>query len=133
VISLAYKVDKTANTYDWMIATADSKVKSKIWVIIRVTRIIPEALAVWFPRRVINRCPATILAIKRTARVNGRITFLMDSIKTMNGIRAAGVLWGTKWANMCFVWFTQPNNINDIHRGRLRVRVRAICLEAVNT
>lgn len=67
---------------------------------IKVARIIPDAAAVWFPRRVINRWPATMLAIRRTARVNGRITLLMDSISTIKGINAGGVLWGTRWANM---------------------------------
>lgn len=81
-------------------ATADSRVRRTIWVMIRVAKISPEALAVWFPSRVIRRCPATTLAIRRTANVSGRITLLMDSINTMNGIRAGGVLWGTRWANI---------------------------------
>ena len=32
---------------------------------------------------------------------------------------------------MCFVWFNQPNIINANHKGRLKVKVRAMCLEAV--
>lgn len=77
-------------------ATADSRVRRIICVMMRVARIIPEALAVWLPRRVIKRCPATMLAIRRTARVKGRITLLIDSIRTMKGIKAGGVLWGTR-------------------------------------
>jgi len=50
-----------------------------------------------------SKWPATILAISRTARVRGRITFLIVSISTMNGIKRVGVLWGTKWANINFV------------------------------
>ena len=114
-------------------ATADSNIRSRICVISRVKRIIPDDLAVWFPKRVISRWPATIFAISRTARVNGRITFLIDSIKTMKGIKAAGVLWGTRCANICFVWLIQPNIMNEIHRGSLRVRVKAMWLDAVNT
>jgi len=67
-----------------------------------------EATAVWFPSKVINKCPATIFAINRTDKVIGRITFLIDSINTINGIKADGVLWGTKWANMWLVWVTHP-------------------------
>jgi len=52
--------------------------------------------AVWLPSSVINKCPATILAISRTDRVRGRITFLMDSIITINGIKIIGVPVGTK-------------------------------------
>jgi len=76
-------------------ATADSRVNNNICTIIRDTRITPDAVAVWFPKRVIKRWPATIFAISRTAKVNGRITFLTDSIRTMNGINGPGVLCGT--------------------------------------
>ena len=46
------------------------------------------------PKRVSNRWPAIILAARRTAKVPGRITFLIVSISTMNGIRAPGVPCG---------------------------------------
>lgn len=59
-----------------------------------------EATAVWFPNKVINKCPATIFAINRTESVIGRITLLIDSINTIKGIKAEGVLWGTRWANI---------------------------------
>ena len=91
----------------------------------------PEATAVWFPNSVINKCPATIFAMRRTERVIGRITFLIDSMSTINGIRAVGVLWGTKWANMWLVLFTHPKIINLNHRGNAKVSVRVMCLEAV--
>jgi len=119
------------NTYDWIKATADSKVKRIIWVKIKEIKIKLEEEAVWFPRSVISKCPATILAIKRTAKVRGRIIFLTDSIKTIKGIRRVGVLWGTKWANICFILFNQPNNIKAVHKGSLRVKVKARCLEDV--
>lgn len=48
------------------------------------------------PKRVSNRWPAIILAANRTAKVPGRITFLMVSINTIKGIRAPGVPCGTR-------------------------------------
>jgi len=114
-----------------MKATADSSVKRRIWVKIKETKIKLEEEAVWFPRRVINKCPATILAIRRTASVKGRIIFLIDSIRTIKGMRRVGVLWGTRWANICFMLLIQPNIINASHRGRLNVIVKVKCLEDV--
>lgn len=90
-----------------------------------------DATAVWFPKRVISRCPATIFAINRTASVRGRITLLIDSINTIKGINAAGVLCGTRWANICLVEFNHPNNINANQIGILNVKVSAICLDDV--
>lgn len=49
-----------------------------------------------FPIKVINKCPAIMLAESRTANVPGRIIFLMVSIHTINGINTGGVPWGTK-------------------------------------
>lgn len=60
-----------------------------------------------------------MFAVRRTAKVRGRIIFLVVSIKTMNGIRRGGVPWGTKWLNIFCVCCDQPNNMNAIHRGRL--------------
>jgi hypothetical protein len=37
--------------------------------------------------KVINRCPATILAASRTESVKGRIILLVNSIKTIKGIK----------------------------------------------
>lgn len=53
-----------------------------------------------FPKSVIRRWPAIILADRRIARVPGRIRFLIVSIKTINGIRTGGVPCGTRWASM---------------------------------
>jgi hypothetical protein len=36
VTSLEYNVLNTANTYDWMIATADSRIRRRIFAIIRI-------------------------------------------------------------------------------------------------
>jgi hypothetical protein len=57
--------------------------------------------------------------------------FLIDSIKTINGINAEGVLWGTRWANIWLVWLIQPNSINVSHRGKAKVKVKEMWLEAV--
>lgn len=112
-------------------ATALSNVKSKICVEIRAARIKFEAKAVWLSKRVIKRCPATILAISRTERVIGRITFLMVSIKTIKGISTEGVLWGTRCENMWLVNLIQPKSIKVNQRGRANVRVNVIWLEEV--
>jgi len=47
-------------------------------------------------RRVIKRCPAIMLAVRRIAKVLGRIRFLIDSINTIKDIKTPGVPWGTK-------------------------------------
>lgn len=112
-------------------ATALSKVSNKICVNNNPIKVRFEAAAVWFPRRVINKCPATMFAINRTDSVIGRITFLTVSIKTINGMRADGVPEGTKWANMYIVLLIQPNIINLNHIGRARVKVKVMCLDAV--
>lgn len=98
----------TANTYDWIIATAVSKVSSKIWVTRSNVKIEDERLGPWLPRRTKSKCPAIILAANRTASVPGRITFLIVSIKTIKGIKAGGVPKGTRWANICLVWLNHP-------------------------
>lgn len=74
--------------------------RRRICVTISLAKMILEAIAVWLPNSVISRCPATILAIKRTDRVIGRIRFLMVSIKTIKGINAPGVPEGTICANI---------------------------------
>ena len=43
-----------------------------------------------------SKCPAIILAANRIARVNGRITDLISSIKTMTGTKTTGVPKGTR-------------------------------------
>lgn len=50
-----------------------------------------------FDSKTKRRCPATIFAINRTARVKGRIILLTVSIKTMNLMRAIGVPIGVRW------------------------------------
>lgn len=86
-----------------------------------------------FPRRVINKCPAIIFAANRTAKVPGRITFLIVSIQTMKGINAGGVPWGTKCANIWIVLLIHPKIIKLIQRGKANVNVIDKCLVLVNT
>lgn len=79
-----------------MIETADSNTSNKICVIIKnvIKNKVREGPK--FPKRVSNKCPAIILAVSRTAKVIGRITFLIVSIHTIKGIKTLGVPWGTK-------------------------------------
>jgi hypothetical protein len=83
-----------------MIATADSRIRRRIWVIISKLIIIIDNEDPVLPRRVNNKCPAIILAANRIAKVPGRIIFLIVSIHTIKGIRTGGVPWGTRWANI---------------------------------
>jgi hypothetical protein len=78
--------------------------------------------AVWFPNNVINKCPAIIFAVSRTAKVAGRIIFLTISINTINGIRGLGVLWGTIWVNIWVEKFIHPYNMKAVHKGRAKVK-----------
>lgn len=83
------------------------------------------------PNNVNNKCPAIIFADNRTARVPGRIIFLIDSIITIKGIKIPGVPWGTKWANMCLELLIQPIIINLNHKGKANLKVRVIWLVLV--
>lgn len=72
-----------------------------------------------------------MFAESRTAKVPGRIIFLIVSIKTIKGIKTGGVPWGTKWANICFVLLIHPKNIKLNHRGNAKDRVKVIWLVLV--
>lgn len=116
-----------------MIATADSKINSKIWEKIKIDKIDKDNEGPVLPRRVKSKWPAIMFAANRTAKVPGRITFLMVSISTINGMRTKGVPWGTKWANICCVWFSHPNTINVIQRGKDKDKVITMWLDLVKT
>ena len=79
-----------------MNATAISKIIRRIWVIIINGIIKVLIFGPIFPNKVISKWPAIILAANRTDNVIGRIIFLINSITTINGIKAGGVPWGTK-------------------------------------
>jgi len=76
-------------------------------------------------------CPAIMLAANRTAKVRGRITNLIVSINTINGIRAVGQPKGTRWANI-LLNFSHPMIINLNHKGKARENVILIWLVRVN-
>ena len=84
-----------------------------------------------FPSNVSSKCPAIIFAVKRIASVPGRISLLIVSMITINGINMVGVPWGTKCSNMWLVFLIHPNNINLIHRGRAKFSVSVRCLVLV--
>lgn len=84
-----------------------------------------------FPKSVINKWPAIILAERRMAKVPGRIIFLIVSMQTIKGINIGGVPWGTMWANIIIVLFIHPYIINASHNGRASLRVIAMCLVLV--
>jgi len=48
------------------------------------------------PRSDSKRCPAIMLAVRRIAKVRGRIIKLMDSMITIKGMRRVGVPWGVR-------------------------------------
>ena len=76
-------------------------------------------------------CPAIMFAANRTARVKGRITNLIVSINTINGIRAVGQPKGTRWANI-LLNFNHPIIINLNHSGKAKENVILIWLVRVN-
>lgn len=76
---------------------------------------------VLFPNKDMSRCPAIILAVRRTANEPGRIIFLVVSISTMNGINITGVPVGRRCENILFVLLIHPYSIRDIHIGRVKV------------
>lgn len=86
-----------------------------------------------FPRRVISKCPAIKFAVSRTHNVIGRIKFLVNSIRTINLMRATGVPWGTKCASMWFVFLIQPNKlmVSQLNRARGRVTTRCEVREKI--
>lgn len=120
------------NTYAWMSLTEISRIKSMICsnsIIFRIIKLLinsPEE-----PRRVKSKWPAIILAVNRIARVKGRMISLIDSIKTIKGIRIKGVPWGVKWEKKSLKKNQILNNIIEIHIERDRDRENLKCLDAV--
>lgn len=112
-------------------ATADSNInKSNCVIINNDIKIIDNEFPV-FPNNVSKRWPAIIFAESRTAKVPGRITFLIVSINTIKGIKTGGVPWGTRWANICFVLLIHPKSINLNHKGKAKESVIVIWLVLV--
>jgi hypothetical protein len=70
-----------------------------------------------FPRSVINKWPAIMLAFIRTASDPGRMKFLIDSISTIiKGINGYGVPTGTRWFDILFVFFLFIRTLLEILR-----------------
>ena len=81
--------------------------------------------------KVINKCPAIILAANRIDNVNGRIMFLIVSIKTIKGIKIEGVPLGIKWINEFLVLIKAIWINKATQKGKANVNVKDICLDAV--
>ena len=74
---MAPKMLKAANTYDCMIATADSRMSSGIYVMIKIIRRDIDRNGPVFHSKVISKCPPIIF----DANTAGRLIFLIVSIK----------------------------------------------------
>jgi len=100
-----------------MVSSIGINIKSMLAIIV--------VLIIALPSKDISKCPAIKFAVSRTDKVIGRIRFLTNSINTINIIRELGVPWGTKWDNIIFVFFIQPNIISLIQKvneiGKLKV------------
>ena len=114
-----------------MMATAVSKVASKVkkTIIVKTRASLPEQAGDL--KSTINKCPATIFAAKRTDKVIGRIIELTSSMITMKGLNGAGLPSGTKCANIVEEVFTQANDTCPNHRGKASLRVNTKWLVAV--
>lgn len=84
------------------------------------------------PIRWINRCPAVMLAVSRTARATGWIKRLIVSIITSIGINGVGVPCGRKWASDALVLLRKPVTTAPAHRGMAMPRFIDSCVVGVN-
>lgn len=73
-----------------------------------------------------------MLAANRTDRVIGRITLLTISIRTIKGIKGAGVPIGTRWARKSVILLTILNMMKLTQKGRAKDKVIARWLVEVN-
>ena len=78
-----------------------------------------------------SKCPATMLAASRTARVTGRMTPLKISIKTMKGISKVGVPLGTKWDRYLFMSLITLTMFTKTQITKAIPSLNTKCLEAV--
>lgn len=83
------------------------------------------------PSRVRSKWPAIMLAVNRIDRVIGRMINLIDSIKTIKGIKIGGVPWGVKWEKKSLIKYQILNNIIEIHTDNDNAIENLKCLEAV--
>lgn len=97
-----------------------------------VNRLMLISARVAIPIRCINRWPAVILAVSRTASATGWINRLIVSVITSIGIRKVGVPWGKKWARDAFVLFRKPMMTVPAHRGTAIPIFIESCVVGVN-
>lgn len=81
--------------------------------------------------KLINKCPATILAARRTDSVIGRMKFLTSSIIIIRGMSTSGVPEGTKWTKNLLIAFKINPISMKIHTQVAIPRVKEILLEGV--
>jgi len=112
---LKYIVKRIENTYAWIIATASSKIVRINLPGMAIMNLV-LVLIIKPPKRLINRCPAIMLAVKRMDNVTGRIILLTNSIKTMKFIRGTGVPLGMVWITMDFGKLVHPKVMIDAHK-----------------
>lgn len=108
-----------------MSATANSRIVSRtrtMKVVVATVRLIDIRARVALPIRCINRWPAVMLAVSRTASAMGWISRLIVSMITSTGIRGVGVPWGRKWAKDVFVLCRKPVTTVAAHRGTAMLR-----------
>lgn len=84
------------------------------------------------PIKWINRWPAVMLAVSRTARAMGWINRLIVSMIMSMGIRGSGVPCGRKWAKEAFVLCRNPVITVPAHRGIAIPRFKDSCVVGVN-
>lgn len=77
--------------------------------------------------KVNNKCPATMLAIRRTDSVTGRIIILTVSIKTIKDIRANGVPIGVRWDKKFLALLFSASITLIIHNKKVIGRLRDMC------
>ena len=84
------------------------------------------------PIKWINKCPAVMLAVNRTARATGWMKRLMVSMITSIGISGVGVPCGRKWASDALVLSWKPVFIAPAHRGMTMLKFIDSCVVGVN-
>lgn len=111
--------------------TAISNIIRRFWVIIIVNKVQEVNKGPDEPIRDNNKCPAIIFAVRRIAKVIGRIINLSDSIITIKGIRGIGVPWGVRWVRRLFKYIKILKVIIPNHIGRDKEKQNLICLVEV--
>ena len=84
------------------------------------------------PIRWINRCPAVMLAVNRTAKAIGWINRLIVSIIISIGINGVGVPCGRKWASDALVLLRKPVITAPARKGMAMPKFMDSCAVGVN-